>query len=189
MKCLALCALLAFGLPVAAPVRPVWAGPVVPWEEHFRTIAGEAWIERAAQVRAESGWNQNAVSPVGAMGPAQVMPSTLKWWKTMGWVSKQSTGFDIPECLRGQNAHMLWLRRYWTDLDHRLAAYNAGQGSILRADALAREMGWESDAAWLHKALPRITGAAHSKETQGYIVRNARFRSEIIAALAERGGL
>lgn len=179
--------ILACSLLALPPVAKPGPGEVVPWETHFRAAAGPYWVERAAQSQAECGWNQFAVSPVGAMGPTQVMPSTLKWWKAMGWVPANASGFDIPAAMYGQNGHMLWLRRYWLDLDKRLAAYNAGQGSVLRAERLAREVGWPEPDAWLSKALPRITGPANSRETQGYVRRNAAYRAAIVAKLKAAG--
>lgn len=177
------CSLTALPKPKLAQQGP---GEVVPWEGHFRSVAGSNWIERAAQVQAESGWNQYAKSNVGAMGPAQVMPNTLKWWKSMGWVPAQATGYDIPAAFVGQNGHMLWLRRYWPDLDRRLAAYNAGQGSILRAQARADEIGYEGADDWLYRALPRITGKANAAQTQGYIKHNAAYRAAITKKLGGR---
>ena len=177
---LVLCCALGATPPLPARLQQ---GEVVPWENAIRTVAGDYWVERAAQAQAESGWNQFAVSPVGAMGPVQVMPSTLKWWKDMHWVPKEATGFDIPACFAGQNGHMLWLRRYWLDLDHRLAAYNAGQGSILKADRYADEIGYEEEDAWLSKALVRVTGVANAKQTQDYIKHNEANRKSILKLL------
>ena len=180
--------LLAGGIGAAPPpLASSGPGEVVPWETSIRAVAGVYWIERAAQAQAESGWNQYARSPVGAMGPVQVMPSTLRWWKDMRWVPTSASGYDIPACFQGQNEHMLWLRRYWLDLDKRLAAYNAGQGSVLKAERYADEMGYEGDSDWLYRALPRVTGVANSKQTQGYIAHNAANRKAILAKLKAMG--
>ena len=168
--------LLMAGTPVVKSVPD--PGDVVPWEKHFRAVAGVYWIERAAQSRAECGWNQYARSPVGAEGPIQVMPTTWKWWVDMKWVDPRANAYTIPECLKGQNLHMLWLRRYWTDLDRRLGAYNAGQGSILKADRYAKEIGYEGNHGWL-QVLVRVTGPQNQRETQGYIDHNLAFRTAI----------
>lgn len=182
MRWLLVCLLLlapwlrAAGLPPAEPVAP---GHVVPWQAEIQGAAGPYWIERAAQVWCESGWRRYAVSPVGAMGPVQVMPKTLGWWKDLGWVPRESTAYDIPACFRGQNAHMLWLRRYWQELDPRLAAYNAGQGPVLRAIRRSQEAGEDAPDGWLRR-LPR--------ETQDYVKRNAERRGIIQRRVEGMGG-
>jgi hypothetical protein len=176
------------GWLVAGPAKAL-PGEACPYEGQLRAVAGSLWVERAGQVQAESGFNPLDRSGVGAEGLVQVMPGTLAWWKGMGWVPKTATGYDIPACFQGQNGHMLWLRRYWQDLDHRLAAYNAGQGSVLRAEAYAREMGWEDPEAWLYKALPSRhgTGPLNAKQTQDYLKHNAEARATILAKLRALG--
>lgn len=173
---LAFCLGLAGPLPprVDAPERPR-PGAVVPWEAEIRAAAGPYWVERAAQVWCESGWRRYAVSPVGAMGPVQVMPKTWGWWVDLGWVPRSSNPYDLSVCFVGQDKHMLWLRRYWQELDPRLAAYNAGQGPVLKAIRRSQEVGEDARNAWLVR-LPR--------ETQDYVRRNAERRAIIQRRLA-----
>jgi soluble lytic murein transglycosylase-like protein len=92
----------------------------------------------AAQVHAESGWAEGAVSRVGAVGLAQFMPSTALWWcKTQGtpeactpsnptWALRALLGYD----------HYLYTRlaragpepaRHWAAL----RSYNGGLGHWL----------------------------------------------------------
>jgi soluble lytic murein transglycosylase-like protein len=113
--------------------------------------AYEAWILRAAQtcpgvtapllaaqLDAESGWNPNAVSPVGAQGLAQFMPGT--------WVGEGVDGdgdgirdpFNPADAIASQASFMCKLlaavstdRNLAEDpIDLALAAYNAGLGAV-----------------------------------------------------------
>jgi len=93
------------------------------------------------QARQESGLNQGAVSPAGAIGVMQIMPATAK-------------GLGVDPNDVGQNiqggAHYLrqMLDRYNGDYNLALAAYNAGPG---RVDAYLKN------------------GAALPSETQKYV--------------------
>lgn len=55
----------------------------------------------AAQIHQESGWNLLAVSRVGALGMAQFMPETAKWWCA-------KTGTSIIDC---QPSNPIWAMR------------------------------------------------------------------------------
>ncbi|MBV8475767.1 MAG: lytic transglycosylase domain-containing protein [Acidobacteria bacterium] len=71
-------------------------------------------------IRAESGFNANAVSPKGARGLMQLMPSTAS---TLGI----SNSFDPKQNVEGGTQYLRWLLdRYNYDLGKALAAYNAG---------------------------------------------------------------
>ena len=89
----------------------------------------------AAQIHQESGWNPDAVSRVGALGMAQFMPATSKWWCERNKVS-------LADC-QPQNPH--WAMRSLVQYDrwlynqirannhcHRIAmtlsSYNGGLG-------------------------------------------------------------
>jgi soluble lytic murein transglycosylase-like protein len=98
----------------------------------------------AAQVHQESGWRPNAVSTVGALGLAQFMPATARWWCG---VDKASTSATAPaDCsptnptwaLRALVGYDRWLYdrlaaagpepdRMWATL----RAYNGGLGHWL----------------------------------------------------------
>lgn len=96
-------------------------------------VAGLPASLLAAQLEAESGWNPNASSPVGARGLAQFMPAT---WLTWG------NGGDILnplDAIAAQGRFMGSLRASLTGLatlthvsvqDLALAGYNAGAGAV-----------------------------------------------------------
>lgn len=78
-----------------------------------------------AVIEIESGYNPKAVSPKGAMGLMQLMPSTALRYGV-------SNPLDIAQNLQG-GAHLLrdLLDQFADDKELALAAYNAGAGAVL----------------------------------------------------------
>ena len=155
----------------------------MPWQGLFISAAGPRWVDRAAQVQAESGFNADAVSYCGALGPAQWMPSSWADAVKKGWARPGSSPRDPAAAIPAQHAYMLWLEGFCGGLNPALGGYNAGAGSIRKAQRLAADLGMTDPDAWL-RTLPRVTGAAHAAETQGYIQHNATFRAQIRARLS-----
>lgn len=79
----------------------------------------------AAQIQAESGWNPNAKSPMGATGISQFMPGTAKGF-----------GIDPTNPLESIDAQGKMMGRliksYGGNQDKALAAYNAGAGNVAK---------------------------------------------------------
>lgn len=160
---------------LAAPVRPM-AGDVVPWQGLFISVAGPRWIDRAAQVQAESGFDPAAVSPVGAKGAVQAMDPTWREWQGRGWVRPGASPFDAYAAIPGQHRYMIWLEaRVGGQLDPALAGYNWGIGRILQVQRHVAALGAPGSMAW-RRFLPA--------ETQGYLVHNTQNRARIRAELA-----
>lgn len=94
-------------------------------------------VERAAQrheidpalvdavIRAESGYNLAAVSPKGAAGLMQLMPSTAR---RLGARDR----FDPAENVEAGIRYLKSLREQFGDDRLALAAYNAGEGAVMR---------------------------------------------------------
>ncbi len=84
-----------------------------------------------ALVWQESRWRQNAVSPVGARGLAQLMPGTAR-----------DLGVNPHDALQNLEGGARYLReqldRFDGDLEKALAAYNAGPGRVIRAGGIPR---------------------------------------------------
>jgi soluble lytic murein transglycosylase-like protein len=132
-----------------------------------------------SQVVQESRANANAVSPVGAIGIAQFMPRTAKWVEKR--VKKLypvlfKDGFNphnVEQSIVAQVWYMNYLYSKWhaerTDADRlmlAMASYNAGLGSIIKAQKVAN-----GARNWfvIKKSLKMVTGGANSRETKGYV--------------------
>ncbi len=89
----------------------------------------------AAVVRTESGYDPEAVSRVGAVGLMQLMPATAEWivqldrWK--GRLDPELT--DPDDNLELGTCYLAYLlERFGEDRRAAVAAYNAGQGTVLQ---------------------------------------------------------
>lgn len=125
---------------------------------------GKDWLRFKAQIRAESNFDPDAISPVGAKGLAQFMDPTWKEWKDGTPGIQEQAGkiglinpFDPEDAIRSQIAYMKWLLRLVSSWDCAFAAYNWGIGNMLRVIR---------DPAWLI-LVPR--------ETRDYVLRIQEF--------------
>jgi soluble lytic murein transglycosylase-like protein len=120
--------------PVAAPVPAVAvdARPVITPAELADQAADKyglpRWLVRSV-MRAESGFQPQAVSPKGAIGLMQLMPGTA-----------QTLGADPRDPAQNADAGARYLRdllqMYNGALWHALAAYNAGPGAVAKYKGL-----------------------------------------------------
>jgi hypothetical protein len=104
-----------------------------------------------AVIRAESGFDRMAVSPKGARGLMQLMPKTLRLYGVRN-------PYDPHENIRGGVRHLrTLLDRYRNNLPHVLAAYNAGEGPVVR-----------------YRGIPPY------EETRSYVSRVLRYRQQYL---------
>jgi soluble lytic murein transglycosylase-like protein len=110
---------------VAGPVAP----PVPTIESHIREAARRYDVSEdlvVAVIEVESQFNPRAVSHRGAQGLMQLMPATAA---SLG----VHDVFDPHDNIRGGVQHLRWLlERFDHDVPTALAAYNAGEGAVLR---------------------------------------------------------
>lgn len=84
----------------------------------------------AAVAAAESGFNLSARSPKGAGGLMQLMPQTARRFNV-------NNRFSASQSLGGGAAYLRWLgARFENDLTLVLAAYNAGEHAVARAEGV-----------------------------------------------------
>lgn len=134
------------------------------------------WRLWKAQVKAESAFKPSAVSPVGAMGLAQIMPATFADIGRKAGI--KGNPFDPEVNLMAGAFYMAMMRSAFKvprpDFErHNLAlgSYNAGLGNIIKAQEIAGSpIEWQPVA----DALPKVTGR-HAKETIDYVSKIRRY--------------
>ncbi len=77
-----------------------------------------------ALIRVESGFDPNAVSPAGAVGLLQVMPSTYKWLREKYGIEGDLT--DPASNIEIGLFYLKYLLERYGDLEEALMAYNVG---------------------------------------------------------------
>ena len=86
------------------------------------------------QIYAESKFNPSALSPAGAEGIAQIMPSTAQDWNVDPW--------NVTASLYTAAQHMDWYLKKYGSYDKALACYNAGCGNLLWAEQHCTDYYW-----------------------------------------------
>jgi Soluble lytic murein transglycosylase and related regulatory proteins (some contain LysM/invasin domains) len=74
------------------------------------------------QIQVESGFNPSAISPMGAVGIAQILPSTAKGWGV--------NPLDATASLSAAAKAMAWYQGHYGSYEKALACYNAGTSSL-----------------------------------------------------------
>jgi soluble lytic murein transglycosylase-like protein len=176
----------------AISVPPCWSDSFSPrFDSEFQHAAtrwlgaGPDWRWTKAQGVQESGLDPAALSPVGARGIMQVMPATwAEIQKAMGW--RGVSPHSAPHNIFGGVWYQARMARIWSGRDRTtpeayalgLASYNAGAGTILRAQARCADARlWSAIAP----CLVSISGPANARQTVDYVQRIARWRAQMDA--------
>ncbi|GAA0754660.1 lytic transglycosylase domain-containing protein [Erythrobacter ramosus] len=121
-------------IPEHAIADPMRHAAGIPLRYHAKILELAARFDLSpslleALVWQESRWNENAVSPVGAQGLAQLMPGTARY-----------LGVNPRDPFANLEGGARYLReqldRFDGDLEKALAAYNAGPGRVERAGGI-----------------------------------------------------
>jgi soluble lytic murein transglycosylase-like protein len=130
------------------------------YEAEVRAAAREYGVDEAivrAIIHAESAFNPNALSRVGAQGLMQLMPATAQRFGV-------GNPFDPVQNIRGGVKYLSWLlKRFDGNLTLAAAGYNAGEGAV-----------------------DRYKGVPPYKETQRYVQRVGVLADRYRGALAAR---
>jgi membrane-bound lytic murein transglycosylase MltF len=156
------------------------AGPTTKYDDYFRKFSkryfgpGFAWRVFKAQAMAESGLDSTAKSAVGARGLMQIMPQTFDLIRAHRPDFKSV--LDAQTNIAAGVAHDADLWKLFHDISpHRehyrfmMGAYNAGEGTIMRAQRVAQQAAqdaktWNGVAA-VAPTVPRW----RYRETLGYV--------------------
>lgn len=97
------------------------------YQNEITTAARDYGVDEAivrAIIHAESAFNPNALSRVGAQGLMQLMPPTARRFGV-------GNAFDAGQNIRGGVQYLAWLlKRFNGDLTLAAAGYNAGEGAV-----------------------------------------------------------
>ena len=97
------------------------------YRDEIAAAAAQFGVEEAivrAIIHAESAYNPNALSRVGAQGLMQLMPATARRFGV-------SNAFDAAQNIRGGVQYLAWLlKRFNGNLVLAAAGYNAGEGAV-----------------------------------------------------------
>lgn len=141
------------------------------------------WRILKAQCFQESAFNEEAVSPVGAMGLCQFMPGT--WNDNLRKANLTGHPFNYDLNIEMAAQYMSRLYGEWSSprpIEDRitlaLASYNAGLGNLLNAQRVCDGPNLSTE---IMICLPCITGY-HSRETTQYVYRIWSFYGELVRA-------
>jgi soluble lytic murein transglycosylase-like protein len=132
----------------------------------------EVPIWQAARAYAESDFHPNSISPVGALGLMQIMPST---GKELGLTPQQL--MDPVKAIYASTAYVKWLTHYFpsikdaTDLQEMTDfSYNAGPGWALKSQLIAKAAG-KDNTKWAVDMEFIMTSPASQRQTRDYVAR------------------
>ena len=140
----------------------------------YRFLPDWSWLELKAEWWVESDLKPDVVSPAGAIGLTQCEPDTFAESAEFLGFPREASPFDPQYSLLAGTYYLSKMFKAWhssgrTLIDRKRlarASYDAGLGSLLRAQGLA---GGTLDYASIIAKLPGITGASNARETARYV--------------------
>jgi hypothetical protein len=180
VKAAALAALL-LAAPAPVPHRKVVWHPPLPilFETEFREVCGPRWVDRAAQLYNESPWDPLVLSFDGGEGLGQ---ATRIWpvYIQRGWVPPDSSPYEPKPAIMGAHRYMLTLEAQLGGWVPGYCGYNAGAGSVIKAQMLAKMAGLPGanlpGSPVFLQTLPQVTKAA-SRWTINYHANIQKIRA------------
>ena len=126
-------------------------------------------------IQAESSFRSEVVSPVGASGLMQIMPSTAEWLaERMGISYEEADLFNPAYNIRMGTYYLRLLLNLFVHQDTALAAYNAGMGNV---GGWLEQESYSYDGETLH-TIP-------FSETREYVRRVNQYKETFRALYAE----
>lgn len=161
-----------------------WAKYAYP-TEHFELIEAECEVAEidpylvCAIIKAESGFDETAISPVGAIGLMQVMPDTAQWILEKNNVNNDEiVNLDLQNPVENITIgikYLDFLLDYWQgDLEIAVASYNAGQNKVSE---------WINNGTW-DGTLENAEDIPYS-ETRNYVTKVFKYYEKYLAEYAE----
>lgn len=134
------------------------------YEEYVEVYASENNLSPAfvyAVIKCESGFDDEAVSNVGATGLMQIMPDTFDWIKTKTGYTEDYSQATEPETNIKFGCFLYgYLLKKYSRADEALAAYHAGIGNT---DKWLKDRRYSSDGKTLH-TIPFPTTSKYVKK-------------------------
>jgi soluble lytic murein transglycosylase-like protein len=140
----------------SAAVRPAALTSSVPYAGLFQAAAAKHGVSPtllAAVAKVESGYNANAVSPAGAQGLMQMMPSTA--------ASLGVDPLDPAQAIDGAARILAGDLKSFNSLPLALAAYNAGGGAVRKYNGIP-------PYAETQAYVPKVQAAMAELATRGF---------------------
>ena len=164
---------LAFQRPIKKTLYPQKFDTIV---ERYATLYDLSPHLVYAVIKAESGFDPNVLSPAGAVGLMQIMPSTFLWLTDLTGEVIHSDQLTDPEVNIRYGCYFLrYLLDIYEDQTLALATYNAGMGNVAK---------WLASPEYSENG--KLTEIPF-EETKNYISRVTRYKEAYEALYPKKG--